>query len=536
MKRGLSLLVVGLAMGITAAQLAAQAASDPAVDHKTAEKCSVCHTKLQTASGQPASIEQDWSASAMANAARDPYWQGSVRRETVEHPEIAPAIENECASCHMPLQHLRDQEAGHATAVFTHLPLGPGQAAAADGVTCTVCHQMQPAGLGTEASYNGNFTVAGSDAHPRTLYGPFDSAAAAKMHAAVTGYTLAQSPHIRDSALCGSCHTLFTTSYGPGGKVIGKLPEQMPYVEWLHSSYKDKQSCQQCHMPAVDGTMAVSSLAGHPRDGARRHTFTGANFLLADMLSAHGAELGATASSAALDTASQQIRTLLATQAARLTVTPATAEHGVIAFAVKVENLTGHKLPTAFPSRRAWLHVTVTAADGKVVFESGKLNEDGSIAGNANDADPTRFSPHYTRITKPDEVQIFEPILGTTDGKVTTGLLQATGYLKDNRILPSGFDKTTAPPEIAIHGQALNDPAFKGGESTTAYAVSSGGAARPFHVAAELVYQPVGFRWAHNLAPVKADETQRFVKLYNEQAAHSSTILAKAEAQIDASK
>ena len=113
MKRGHSLLVVGLAMGITAAQLAAQAASDPAVDHKTAEKCSVCHTKLQTASGQPASIEQDWSASAMANAARDPYWQGSVRRETVEHPEIAPAIENECASCHMPLQHLRDQEAGH---------------------------------------------------------------------------------------------------------------------------------------------------------------------------------------------------------------------------------------------------------------------------------------------------------------------------------------------------------------------------------------------------------------------------------------
>ena len=61
--------------------------------------------------------------------------------------------------------------------------------------------------------------------------------------------------------------------------------------------------------------------------------------------------------------------------------------HGqrVIAVDVHVENFGGHKLPTAFPSRRAWLHVMVKDASGRLVFESGALKPDGSIAGNDND-------------------------------------------------------------------------------------------------------------------------------------------------------
>src|SRR5205814_10598074 len=58
---------------------------------------------------------------------------------------------------------------------------------------------------------------------------------------------------------------------------------------------------------------------------------------------------------------------------------------------VFVEYLTGHKLPTAFPSRRAWLHLAVRDRNGLTVFESGALNPDGSILGNDNDADPSHF-------------------------------------------------------------------------------------------------------------------------------------------------
>ena len=134
-----------------------------------------------------------------------------------------------------------------------------------------------------------------------------------------------------------------------------------------------------------------------------------------------------------------------------------------------------------------------------------------------------------TRITKADQVEIFEPILGDSQGHVTTGLLAATQYLKDNRLLPAGFDKKTASHDIAVLGKAADDPDFTAGSSTTHYAVSTNGAAGPFRITAELVYQPVGYRWAHNLASFQAAEPQRFVHYYEQAAAHSALVLAHGE-------
>jgi len=74
-----------------------------------------------------------------------------------------------------------------------------------------------------------------------------------RVHVMTTGYAPTQADHIRDAGLCGSCHTLYTIARGPDGKQIGQLPEQMPYLEWLHSDYNGKQTCQQCHMPAWVG-------------------------------------------------------------------------------------------------------------------------------------------------------------------------------------------------------------------------------------------------------------------------------------------
>ncbi|MGD0158477.1 MAG: hypothetical protein ABSB50_20490 [Terracidiphilus sp.] len=513
------------------AQTAPQTSAD---EFRTAERCANCHSNLKTSKGQSVSISLDWSASIMANSARDPYWQGSVRRETIDHPESSAAIQTECAVCHMPLQSLEDKAQTHPTEVFSRLPLSPAHAqdvAAADGVSCTVCHQIQPTGLGTPASYSGNFTVAPPATNPRPLFGPYapNSDNINKVHIMAAGYSVQQSAHIRDAALCGSCHTLYTSTLDSGGKTIGQLPEQMPYLEWLHSDYRDKQTCQQCHMPAVSEPVAVASLLGKPRDGVRQHTFTGANFLMEAMLAAHRDELAVSAQPSGLAAASAQITSFLQSQSARVTVTPAQLSGSDLSFEVHVENLTGHKLPTAYPSRRAWLHVVVTDAGGRTVFESGKLNPDGSIAGNANDADPTRFSPHYTRITQPDQVEIFEPILGDSQGRVTTGLVSATQYLKDNRILPTGFDKLAAPPDIAVRGEAVADPDFTAGSSTTHYAISTNGATGPFHIAAELLYQPVGYRWAHNLATYQAAEPQRFVHYYEQAAAQSAVVLAHAE-------
>jgi hypothetical protein len=514
------------------------ASHSPADDFRTAERCANCHNKLKTPKGEDVSIGLQWSASIMANSARDPYWQGSVRRETVDHPESSASIQNVCARCHMPVQSLVDHSQNHQTEIFSRFPLRtdhPQDAAAADGVSCTVCHQIEAAGLGTPASYSGNFIVAAPGTNPRPIYGPYplDSENINKVHVMATGYSLVQAAHVHDAALCGSCHTLYTTTLGPGGKPIGQLPEQMPYLEWLHSDYRDKQTCQQCHMPAAGQPVAVASLLGKAREDFRLHTFVGANFLMESMLNSHRDDLAVVAQRSDLAAAVEQITSFLQSQSARINLGPAVVTATAISFPVRVENLTGHKLPTAYPSRRAWLHVVLTAVDGRVVFESGKLNADGSIAGNVNDTDPKSFSPHYPRITQPDQVEIFEPILGDSQGNVTTGLISATQYLKDNRILPAGFDKQTASLDIAVRGEAAADPAFTAGSSTTQYAIATDGAVGPFHLSVELLYQPIGYRWAHNLATYQAAEPQRFVQYYEQSSGKSALVLAHANTVIE---
>ena len=68
--------------------LAAQARSAPsAVAFQTSDRCIACHNGLTTASGEDVSIGFDWRATIMANSSRDPYWQASVRRETIDHGE-----------------------------------------------------------------------------------------------------------------------------------------------------------------------------------------------------------------------------------------------------------------------------------------------------------------------------------------------------------------------------------------------------------------------------------------------------------------
>jgi len=501
---------------------------------RTSERCLICHNNLKTAKGEDASIGTAWRTSMMANSARDPYWMASVRRETLDHAGQSAAIQNECANCHMPLTRRIDDANGRQTVVFAHLPFKAENKAdtSAEGVACTVCHQMQPAGLGTPETYNGNFHVAAVNDPVRPLYGPYpvDAAKVGPLHLSGSGYPLAESKHIREAALCGSCHTLYTKSIAVDGKDAGTVPEQMVYLEWLHSEYRDRQSCQQCHMPAVSDPVKIAVLFSDPKEGVHRHSFDGSNFLMQRILNVHRIDLGVAAPEADLEAAATRTVSYLQSQAAHLLLGPIEPADGGIDFTVKVENLTGHKLPTSFPSRRAWLHVTVIASDGHIVFESGKLHADGSIEGNLNDTDPSRYLPHFAKIDSPDQVEIFEPILGDAAGHVTTGLLTATQYLKDNRILPAGFDKATASAEIAVHGEAASDPEFKGGSSTTQYHIPARGASGPFKIEVELLYQPIGYRWAHNLKSYQADETIHFVKYFEQAAPNSDVVLAHTEA------
>lgn len=537
MRKTLAGLIVVTAMLLSLVKMTKAAQKQTALkpEFHTSDRCLACHNQLITPTGRDVSIGFEWRASTMANSARDPYWQASVRRETIDHPEAKAEVEDECSVCHMPITRYEAKKLhGEDGKVFAYLPLDEHKkdsARAVDGVSCSVCHQMTQDRLGTRESFNGEFLVqTPATNNDRPEYGPFPIAPGQQniMDTSTGGFMPTYASHIRDSALCGSCHQLYTTARG--GKAVGSLPEQMPYLEWLHSEYPGKYTCQECHMPEVNELAPISSVQGMLRTGVRRHVFVGGDFFMLKMLNRYRDELNVAALPQELTAAAEGTQAFLQSQAARVEIRNLEVAGGKLQADVYVENRTGHKLPTAFPSRRAWIHFVVLDRRGKGVFESGALNPNGSIRGNDNDADPQRYEPHYREITSGDQVQIFEPILGDSNGHVTTGVLAAVGYLKDNRLLPAGFDKRTADKDIAVHGDAADDPNFTAGGDLVRYSVAVGHAEGPFRVQAELWYQPIGFRWARNLEPYEARETRRFVSYYNAMASTTATVLARAEA------
>jgi hypothetical protein len=508
-------------------------AGDPGQLFLTSHDCLACHNGLTTPAGEDVSIGASWRASMMANSARDPYWQAGVRREIIDHPAAAEAIEDECAICHMPMSRTKARAASQHGEIFAHLPIGAGATEddrlAADGVSCTVCHQIGAERLGTRESFSGGFVVSEpTPAGERRMFGPFDVDAGRRtLMRSATGMTPSEASHLRDSEVCATCHTLYTQALGPKGEVLGELPEQVPYLEWRHSAFREERSCQSCHMPEVPAPTRISSVLGEERTGLGRHTFIGGNFFMLRMLNRYRNELGVDALPQELEAAANATIAQLQRDTADVSVLPASAGAGELAVDVTVRNLTGHKLPTAYPSRRAWLHLTVRDSQDQVVFSSGAIDPSGLIRGNDNDADGTRFEPHYAEIRSEDQVQIYESVMRDVNGGVTTGLLQATGYVKDNRLLPRGFDKTTAARDIAVIGAAQQDTDFAAEGDRVRYAVSTAGRTGPFRIDVELRYQSISYRWAQNLRAYDADETRRFVTWFDGMSEGSSVALAR---------
>ena len=503
---------------------------------QTSDRCMACHNGLSTPTGEDISIGVSWRTSMMANSGRDPYWISGVRRESIDHPTAVSAIQDECTICHMPMMRYESKLTGREGEAFAHFPPGQGTRAdrlAEDGVSCSVCHQITAEGLGTRASFVGGFKIdTTKPPGERDEYGPFaiDKGHTTIMRSSATFQPVEDKAVIRSSELCATCHTLLTMALDPQGQVIGELPEQVPYQEWRHSTYKETTSCQDCHMPKVPQEVPIASVLGEPRSGFSQHTFVGGNFFMQRLLSLHRNDLGVAAPPEDLSSAALRTITHLQSEAARIAIKRLAVHNGRLEADISIQNLAGHKLPTAYPSRRVWLHVTVRDGLGKVLFESGALHPDGSIEGNDNDIDPSRFEPHYAEITRPDQVEIYEAIMADPAGKVTTGLLTALRFIKDNRLLPHGFDKRSADSDVEVHGQAETDPDFVGGGDTIRYSVARGGGAAPFQVEAELWYQPIGYRWAMNLRPYDAAEPRRFVGYYEAMSSGSAVMLVHTSA------
>ena len=512
--------------------------------------CSSCHNGIVDNQNQDVSIITDWSSTMMANSARDPFWKAKVRSELARHPNLQNVINNKCTKCHAPMANYEAKYAGtvDTQTIFDGGILSAGHSrhnAAMNGVSCTLCHQIpNSASLGTLAHMSGNYNINTS----KTIFGPYggpgDTALSmTMMMTMMTGYTPTYGAQIKESKLCASCHNLKTPYVDEAGNTLSttpesEFPEQTPYMEWEHSSFVSQKSCQGCHMSRANGVriantggmmgggmMGGGMMSTPLRNNFAIHDLVGANKLMLGILNNNKTQLGVLSTNFPETIAKTDA---MLKSAATLAVIQQYATPGSLDFSLKTTSTTGHKLPTAYPSRRAFLHVTVRNSQNNIVWESGKLNANGSVVGVDADEVPGSFEPHYELISSADQVQVYEAIMGNNLGEVTYTLLRGKEYLKDNRILPAGFNKLNAPSDIQVVGQALSDADFVGGSDEIRYQIQSLPAGN-YSVKAELVYQTLAHGFAQDLfSDTTTPEVVDFKTLYD-AAADKTTVIASTE-------
>ena len=434
--------------------------------------CSDCHDGITDDLGEDVSIVQDWSASMKANAAKDPYWKAKIAAELKRNAHLAEVINDKCTECHAPMANYESD--GKAEILGDEGILDPSHPlhdAAMNGVSCTYCHQIEDdASLGTLDGFSGNVEI--SDG--KVAFGQYSDPLQQPMINQI-GFTPLYGEHMSGSELCATCHNLKTPFVDANGNLASstpesEFPEQMPYTEWEHSIFSDTgsnpKSCQDCHMPATSSKVSTRPSTLPVRDEFAKHRFSGANTVLLTLLRDNAAALDVDVRN--IDANIARSRAMLQS-AVKLEILSAEIEDGEAAIRLRLTNNSGHKAPTGYPSRRMWLHIRVTDSNGEVVFESGRINDDGSINGADNDTDPGRMEPHHDLITDDDQVQIYEAVMGDTDGNVTFTLLRGAQYLKDNRLTPPGFDKNRVPRDIAVEGAALDDEDFNSGTDEITY-------------------------------------------------------------------
>jgi len=478
--------------------------------------CADCHSAygsvLTTPDGRDISPVTGWRSSMMANASRDPYWRAKVSAEVDAHPALQEYIEDKCLTCHAPM--------GRTEAIFggsDHFSLAEAleDPLSLDGVSCALCHQVSGTNLGEYGSFSGNYIITDE----RNIYGPYEDVFPnPMMHH--TDYFPQYGPQVKESALCGTCHTLFTPYLDDNMNIAGYFPEQTPFLEWLNSVYPgNEQTCQSCHMPAVNEQMKITlrpPWLTNEWTPVMEHEFAGGNYFMEKLLKQNAGDPGLNASADNLDA------TLLKTEAMLKRAVSLTASHAVegkeLVIDVRLENLAGHKFPTGFPSRRAWIHLVVMDHAGNIIFESGEFDRDGVIT-----EQDERYERHHDQITRDSEVQIYEAVMGDVNNAPTFTLLRGATYLKDNRLLPAGYlsgavaDTVTGPS-----GEVLTDTDFNrdrsgkegSGSDNIRYRIPISDPGAGFSYEAELLYQSISPDFVANLGRHDQPPVNTFLRLY----------------------
>ena len=472
-------------------------------------ECANCHNSQVSPEGKSIALANDWRSTMMANAARDPLWRAKVSVELKENPDFTAVIEQKCTSCHAP--------GGN----FNALHLGQGYSfekmdsdiIGLDGVQCTVCHQITPASMG---QFSGHLEIGEN----KTIWGPFTNPFGMPM-TNFTGFSPEYSTHIKSSQLCGSCHTLLTQAILKDGSLSETFfVEQSIYHEWLNSEYPEEgKTCQACHIPTINGSVVISNrppgMTG--RDEFGQHHFVGANLFMNKIFSDYGDELEVNANVTQLDSTKNRMTRMLQNNSLQIELVELSRDSQELRVELSLQNMSGHKLPSGYPSRRMWVELLAVDALGDTLMHSGAPEPNNQFEG-----DGDGYQSHYQLISESSQVQIYEMIMGDEDGEMTTKLLRAVYPLKDNRLPPRGFNKQHISYDtVKIVGQADSDPDFNtrdgaqgSGSDQVIYEIGVKPESGAVQVRAKVYYQTISNKWLQDIFSSVTEETENFRLMY----------------------
>ena len=84
----------------------------------------------------------------------------------------------------------------------------------------------------------------------------------------------------------------------------------------------------------------------------------------------------------------------------------------------------------------------------------------------------------------------------------------------------------SAIEDIAVQGLAKEDDDFNETGDKIRYSTRVDRSQGPFTVEAQLIYQPIAFRWAKNLKQQPSEEGDRFVSYFDSMSTQSWIVLA----------
>lgn len=457
--------------------------------------CAGCHghdpagLAMVDPQGNDINVVDDWKATMMANSAKDPFWRAKVSHEVLVNPGHQALLENKCTSCHAPQGRFNAAHHGLDYSMQDLLTDSLGL----DGVACGACHQLDPQFVGK--FFSGNLVYDTT----KTVWGPYQNPFTSPMQDFI-GFNVAFGAHIAKSELCASCHTLITETVDLSGNFTGgEFVEQATYHEWLNSRYADDQddiSCQSCHVPRLNENVIIA--ANYSFLGPRRpfglHHMVGGNAFMLQLMKANRTILGLSADDEAFDSTIARTERMLIQQTLEINLIEASRTNDTVFYQLMLHNLTGHKFPSGYPSRRAFVQFLVMNDAGDTLFSSGEWDANYEVIGH----DPS-WEPHHRMINQEDQVQIYEMVMGDVNGNKTTVLERAAQMLKDNRLTPEGFSVShPAYDTTMIAGNALLDPDFNwdGGNEGTGkdivhYHIPLNGYTGSLNVIARVYYQSV---------------------------------------------